>query len=263
MKRILINILIAGLLLMCSCGSDKSTVGKALGALLNCDNYRSELSVITNNSKMPNSDAPLLIFHNPYKSKCAGTYDHPNEQGHISVAVYEVQDGSKFKQKYIYTYESGDTKEVEFENKTNEEFLIEQIKDCLISEEFIGEQVIDGTNVKKYKIAVTAYPFGKYLRVPYDKNDFRTKIFMDEYKTCEGYVYINSKTNYIQKIEFDLSDKMLLNKEIVEKITSGIEDRNFTMPDYSKFIITMVFSDINDNSEGIRDTEKEIDSIMQ
>jgi hypothetical protein len=85
---------------------------------------------------------------------------------------------------------------------------------------------------------------------------------MDEYKTCEGYVYINSKTKYIQKIEFDLSDKMALNKEIVEKVTNGIDYPNFTMSYFSEFVITIDISDINDNSKEIEDTKKEIDGIM-
>ena len=47
---------------------------------------------------------------------------------------------------------------------------------------------------------------------------------MNEYQACEGYVYINSETNYIQKIEFDLSDKMKLNKKIVEEIATETND---------------------------------------
>jgi hypothetical protein len=118
-------------------------------------------------------------------------------------------------------------------------------------------------NVKKYKITVTAYPFSFYLNVDYGKNDIRTKIFMNEYQACEGYVYINSETDDIQKIEFDLSDKMKLNKKIVEEIITETNHQTFIMPDYSQFIMTIDIFDINDDSQETKDIEKEIDSVMQ
>jgi len=267
MKHILIIIMIIGLFLMCSCGNNKLVVGEALETLLNSDNYKGEFSVETkqtNANEVIESKGKAIIFHNPYRSKSVDVYNHPDDQGVISCTEYELEEGGITKLKFIYTYEDGSTKETTTETVINGELLIRLIKDCLISEELVSEQVIDGTNVKKYKISVTAYPFGYFLRVPYGKNDYRTKIFMDEYKTCEGYVYINSETNYIQKIEFDLSDKMVMNKEIVEKVTTGtINDILFTMPDYSKFIITMQVFDINEKNKDTKDTEKEIDNIMK
>ena len=127
----------------------------------------------------------------------------------------------------------------------------------------MANKLLNGTKVKKYKITVTAYPFSYYLGVDYGKNDIRTKIFMNEYQNCEGYVYINSKTNDIQKIEFDLSDKMKLNKKIVEEIIAETNRQIFRMPDYSQFIMTIEFFDINDDSEETQNIEKEIDRVMQ
>ena len=264
MKRILIIMMTIGLLLTCSCGNNKLTTDEALGALLNADNYKFRMSIRTEDTVNEQDLGGIItIFHNPYKSKGARVLDHPDELGIISMAQYEMEKGRHYVIKSFYTYDNGDTKEWELTYIMNEEYTIIQIKDCLLSEEFVGEEVINGTNVMKYKIAVTAYPFSYYLNVDYGKNDPRTQIFMNEYQTCEGYVYINSETHDIQKIEFDLSNKMKLNEKIVEEITAGISDRTFIMPDYSQFIMTIEFFDINDDSEDTKDIEKEIDRVMQ
>ena len=253
-----------GLLLMCSCGNNRLTTDEALGALLHSDNYKFEMSIKTEDTvNEQESGSIITIFHNPYKSKVASVFDHPDDLGVISMAQYEMEKGRHYVIKSFYTYENGNTRERELTYIINEEYTIEQIKECLLSEEFVGEEVINGATVKKYKITVTAYPFSHYLRVGYDKNDIRTQIFMEEYQGCEGYAYINSETNDIQKIEFDLSDKMKLNEKIVEEITAGINYRTFTMPDYNKFIMTIEFFDINDDSEDTKDIEKDIDSVMQ
>ena len=248
---------------MCSCGN-KLTTDEALGALLNSDNYKSGMSIRTEETvNAQDRGGVITTFHNPYKSKVSIVFDQPDEKGVIAVAQYEMEKDRNFELKNIDTYDNGETKEWGYEKNISEEYTIVQIKECLLSEELVGEQVIDGTKVKKYKITVTAYPFSYYLGVDYGKNDIRTKIFMNEYQNCEGYVYINSETNDIQKIEFDLSDKMKLNKKIVEEIIAETNRQIFRMPDYSQFIMTIEFFDINDDSEDTRDIEKEIDSVMQ
>lgn len=269
MKRIKImfSVLLCAMLLS-SCGyfenrtnNSDSEVERALVKLLTCDNYSSErITEITRDGQAKGSEIKMesVIFHNPYKARIIALSPETNDKG-IS---YEIEKNGYIEEKTIYQYANGDKEEldpriVDIQSVT-EEFIIRQLKNYLVSEEFIED--VEG--VKKYKVTTNAYPFIGLFGFSIEKNNLATRIFVDEYKACNGYVYINSKTNDIIKIEFDLSEKSKLTSKINQRIIE--EEAPFEeIYEFDILKITISISNINDDSPEVEEIRKEIDNEMQ
>ena len=81
---------------------------RGIGVLLNSDNYKCGMSIRTEETVNELDRGGIrTIFHNPYKSKVARVFEHPDEQGIISMVQYGVEKGGNYEIKYIYTYENG------------------------------------------------------------------------------------------------------------------------------------------------------------
>ena len=242
-------------------------VDRALEKLLTCDNYKSE--VFSEHSIIYDGDAEeskgtyeSVIFHYPYKCR-SFSLASLNDKGVVSSTVYQIEKGRHIEDKITYQLENGDRKEFDTTIQTvHEEFFVKQMKNCIVSEELIEETNEDGEDIRKYKVVVTGYPFIGLFGISADKGDPETIIFIDEFKTCEVYVYIDAKTNDIRKIEYDLSEK----KDLSQKINERIKKENNEDPimfEFEKIKYSMTISNINGDSAEIAEIRKEIDIEMQ
>ncbi len=142
-----------------------------------------------------------------------------------------------------------------------EEFFIRQMKNCLVSEQLIKEDP-SVKDLRKYKVAVSAYPFICFFGYVADKRDPATKIFMEVFDTCEGFVYIDGKTNDIVSIAFDLSGKKDLSEKVNDrKIKEDVV--HISMSEFDKLKFSITISNINDDSPEIEEIRKEIDNEMR
>jgi hypothetical protein len=85
---------------------------------------------------------------------------------------------------------------------------------------------------------------------------------MEEFDTCEGFVYIDGKTNDIVKLAFDLSEK----KDLSQKVNDRMLKENVThisMNMFEKLKFSIAISNINDDSAEIAEIRKKIDKKMQ
>jgi len=204
-----------------------------------------------------------FVFHLPYRAKMISSSDS-NEKEIVLTTGYQIEKEGRVFETLIYEKKDGSFEEFDNDSGRSDEWFLIQLMNNLVSEEYIQEKITNETNIKKYKISVRAYPFVMFLGIPYDKNDKLTRIFIDEYKTCEGYVYINSNDE-IQKIEFDLSNKLALNEKINERYNTETA-YPFTFDqigDYKNMKISITISHVNDNGSDILETQKEIDEKMR
>ena len=275
MKRIiiiLISILCAVLLSSCNYFENRITasdsdVDKALEALLTRDNYKSEVfseQSIINNGDAEESEGTYesVIFHYPYKCRSfslAGS----NDKGVVSSTVYEIEKGGHVEKKITYQLEDG--KEKEFDTITQpvyQEFFVRQMKNHIVSEELIEDSDEDGDDIRKYKVVVTGYPFIGLFGISADKRESETIFFIDEFKTCEVYVYTDAKTNDIKRIEYDISEKKDLPQKINDRMKKE-KGKDLGMFEFEKIKVSIKISNINDNSPEIAEIRKEIDNVMK
>ncbi len=277
MKRIfivLISMLCAVLLSSCvyfeyginNTSRNDSDVERALYKLLTCDNYTyvhmSESRFISNGVATESSGTyDSVIFHHPYKSRSFALWD-PNDRGIVSGTGYEIQKNGHIELKTTHQLENGDVIERDPKVKeVYEEFFIRQMNNCLVSEELIKEHP-SVKDLRKYKVVVSAYPFICFFGYVADKRDPATKIFMEVFDTCEGFVYIDGKTNDVVSIAFDLSGKKDLSKKVNDRIIK--EDvTHISMGEFDKLRFSYTITSINDNSLETEEIRKEIDNEMQ
>lgn len=247
----------------------KFIVNEAIETLLNTENYLSEWVQIAKFHADENLEGiekviNSKIFHSPYKSKSEFIKFTPRKKEITALDLYQFQRNSKIVDKYLYTFEDGSVEldESEIEGLSCEWF-VKQVKNSLISEEYVGEETVGETKVKKYEITVDPYPFIIFFGVPFDKRDELTKIYLEEYKECTGFAYIDTETNCIRKLEFDLTEQTQLNQAINQRIQNETDEGWwFEMYNYQKLYTSFSFSDINDESAKCAEIEKEIVDII-
>lgn len=248
---------------------EKPTVDDAIGTLLHSNNYSSEYISnvdlmayehrVVRNEKIVNT-----VFHFPYKLKSEFIKVNTGREEIVGMNKYQIQNKGDIIQKFKYFIDDGSFElEESVYGIMNYEWFTIQIRNGLIAEEYTGQEIVDKIKVEKYKITVDPYPFIIFLGLPLDGEDEVINIYLEEYKECTGYAYIDTETNCISKLEFDLAEKSELSDKINQRIEKETDEAwRYTMPEFDELYVSISFYDINDDSDECAAIEKEIDDIM-
>lgn len=278
LKRTILTItLIITVLLLNACNTlgasfnnEKPTVDDAIKTLLRTKNYSSEWVYSEDSHALEkrvirNEVIRSKIFHSPYKLKSEFVVFKSGRDEIVGINKYQILSKGDIIQKIKYSIDDGS---FEFEESVygimHYEWFINQIRNGLIAEEYIGQEIVDEIKVNKYKITVEPYPFIIFLGFPLDRKDEMINIYQEEYKECIGFAYIDTETNCISKLEFDITEKSELSEEINIRIEKETDEAWwFVMPEFNKLYISISFYDINDESAECAEVEKEIDEAIR
>lgn len=278
LKRTILTItLIMTVLLLSACNTlgasfnnEEPTVDDAIKTLLHSKNYSSEYisnvdlvafeKRVVRNEKIINT-----VFHSPYKLKSEFVKVNTERNEIFGMNKYQILNKGNIIQKFKYFINDGS---FEFEESVygimHYEWFITQIRNGLIAEEYIGQEIVDEIKVDKYKITVEPYPFIIFLGFPLEGGDELINIYQEEYMDCTGYAFIDTETNCISKFEFDITEKSELSDEINIRIENETDEAWwFVMPEFNKLYISISFYDINDESAECAEVEKEIDEAIR
>lgn len=272
-KNIIAIALIILPLILCACDHSSTlqkdgllTVEDSINVLMTTENYSSLWAKYTSNEYIGESEEIISskVFHDPYKLKSEFTSFTPANKELIAIEKYQLSVNGDLKDKFIYYSQDGSVNYKENDIVISYEWFLLEVKNSLISAEYISEETDGEVKLDKYEITVAPYPFMVFYNFPFDKSNELTSIFFEEYQDCFGYAYIDTSTNCISKLEFDLTDK----SELSDKINLRIEEETdeawwFIMPKFDKMNISISFYDINDESAECAEIEKEINEIMK
>lgn len=276
LKRSILTMMLVIVLLLSACSNlgisgeeEKVTVGSAIRTLLDTENYSSKwvhnIDLIGSGKRVVrNEEIVSKVFHFPYKLKSEFIKLNTEREEIVGINTYQVIKEEEVIEKYKCFLDDGSFRIEQniYGVLSYDKFTI-LIRKGLFSEEYIGEEMVGGVKTYKYEITVDPYPFVIFLGLPYRRRDELTKIYLEEYKECTGYAYIDTETNCISKLEFDLAEKSELSDNINQRIEKETDEAWwFTMPEFDELYVSISFYDINDDSAECAAIEKEIDDIM-
>lgn len=276
LKRTMLTIILVIVLILSACSNlefsseqEKVTVSTAIRILLDTENYSSKWEhnkdfMVSGKRVVRNDEIVSKVFHSPYKSKSEFIKLNTEREEIVGINTYQaIRDEEVIEKCKCFLNDGSFRIEESIYGVMSYDKFTTLIRKGLLAEVYIDEEIVDGVTTDKYEITVDPYPFVIFLGLPYKRRDELTKIYLEEYKECTGYAYIDTETNCISKLEFDLAEKSELSDKINQRIEKETDEAWwYTMPEFDELYVSISFYDINDDSDECAAIEKEIDDIM-